>query len=254
MTRAMRQLSMVNLKELLRDPTTFFFVLVFPFLFIAMFAFISSSTGKNATVGGEAFDGFRFGLPAVLVLAFGQLAFLGTATTMVQLRSRGTLRLLALTPLRRLTFIAALVPARLMIAVAQLVVMAAIAAATGFLEVGQIGRLLLSCAFGLAMLFALGFFLGGRISSPEVAAGALSGLLPVLLIASGILLPIGLLPGAIAHAADFIPLTYLGDAVRQDLVGAQALHPIGLDYLVMAATTVVFTLLSALTFRWDQGE
>jgi len=252
MSIAMRRLAVVNFRELIRDPATFFFVLVFPFLFMGMFAFISSAGA--ATVAGEKFDGFRFGLPAVLVLAFGQLAFLGTATTMVQLRSRGTLRLLALTPLPRLTFIAALVPARLAIAALQLAIMATIAAATGFLEVGQIGRLLLSCTLGLAMLFSFGFFLGGRMSSPEAAAGVLSGLLPVLLIVSGILLPISILPGPLADFADYIPLTYLGDAVRQDLVGSEALHSIGLDYVVMAATAAVFTVLSALTFRWDQGE
>jgi len=251
MSPALRELSATNFRELVRDPTTFFFVLVFPFLFIGMFAFISSATNG---AGGQDFDGFRFGLPAVLVLAFGQLAFLGTATTMVQLRARGTLRLLALTPLRRLTFIAALVPARVAIAAFQLAIMAALAAATGFLELAQVGRLLVTCVLGLAMLFSLGFLLGGRLSSPEVASGALAGLLPVLLIASGILLPLSMLPAGVAAVADFLPFTYLGDAVRQDLVGGAPLHPIELDWLVMAGSAALFTLLAASTFRWDQGE
>lgn len=249
MNPALSRLSATNLRELVRDPTTFFFLLIFPFLFLGLFAFISSTQGAS-----DNFDGFRFGVPAVLILAFGQLALFGTATTMVQLRSRGTLRLLSLTPLRRSTFVASLVPGRLLIAASQLAVLATVAAITGFLEPGQLGRLIVSCLLGLGMLFAFGFFMGGRISSPEVASGGLSAVLPILLIASGVLVPLRYMPAALQDIAHWIPLTYLGDAIRQDLIGDKAMHAIWLDWLIIAGTAMVFVVLAILTFRWDEGD
>lgn len=242
-----RQLSLTNLRELLRDPTTFFFVLVFPFIFIGVFALISS------TQQGD-FDTFRFGLPGVLTLAFGQLAFIGTTTALVQLRARGTLRLLSLTPVTKRAFAISIVPPRLMIAAFQLVVMAIVALATGYLAGGDVARLVLTCLLGLAMLFSIGVFLGGWMRSPEVASGVLSAVFPLLMIVTGIFIPLHLLPDAMQTLADWIPLSYLGDALRQDLVGGNPLHAIGVDYAVMAGTTLVFSVLTLLTFRWDDGE
>ncbi|WP_026910298.1 ABC transporter permease [Patulibacter minatonensis] len=242
-----RQLSLTNLRELLRDPTTFFFLLVFPFLFIGLYAFISTTTQGS-------FDTFRFGLPGVLVLAFGQLAFIGTTTALVQLRARGTLRLLSLTPVTKRAFAASIVPPRLAIAGVQITLMAVVAIATGYLAGGDVARLLLSSLFGLAMLFSIGIFLGGRLRSPEVASGLLSAIFPLLMIVAGVFVPLSEMPDAVRTISDWIPLTYLGDALRQDLVGGTALHSIGVDYAVMGGTALIFTALTALTFRWDDGE
>lgn len=246
-------LSLTNFRELLRDRTTFFFVLIFPFAFIALFALIGAS-GTKAKAGGTELDAIRFGLPGVLLLGFGSLAFLGTATTMVQLRDRGVLRLLGVTPLRRLTFIGSLVPARLAIAVFQLLVLAVIALIAGYLEVGALGRLLVSAGCGLAMLFSIGFLAGGIMRSPEATSTALSAGLPVVGMLCGILIPLQTLPAVFGDIASFIPLTYMGDALRQDLVGAGAQYAITTDWLICLGTAAVFTTLAALTFRWDQGE
>ena len=248
-------LSRTNFHELLRDRTTFFYLLVFPFAFIGLFALIGASgTSVGQTGGGEKLDAVRFGLPGVLLLAFGSLAFLGTATTMVQLRSRGILRLLGVTPLRRMTFIGALVPPRLTIAAIQLAILSVLALALGYLEVAQFGRLLVSCLCGLAMLFSIGFLAGGIMRSPEATSTTLSGILPIAGMFCGILVPLQTLPKVFSDLAGYVPLTYLGDALRQDLVGARGGYPIVTDWLVMLGTAAVFTALAAATFRWDQGE
>lgn len=248
-------LSLTNLRELIRDRTTFFFLLIFPFAFIALFALIGASGSTvDQGSGGEPLDAIRFGLPGVLLLAFGTLAFLGTATTMVQLRARGVLRLLGVTPLRRLTFIGALVPPRLAIAAVQLGVLCAIAVGAGYLNVGQFGQLLVSCACGLAMLFSIGFLAGGLMRSPEATSTALSALLPVAGMLCGILIPLQTLPPIFADFARYIPLTYFGDALRQSLVGAAGDYALTTDWLVMLGTAAVFTTVAAFTFRWDQGE
>lgn len=251
MTHTLSRLSAANLRELVREPFTAFFVMVFPFLFLGIFALMASMENDHAP--GQV-DAIAFGIPAVLVLAFASLSFFGTATTMITLRKQGTLRLLSTTPLRRMTFMMSHVPPRLAIALAQLIVIIAVAAATGVLQPHRLLPLVPSALLGLAMLFSLGFLIGGRLSSPEVANGLLAAVLPVLLIFGGVMVPLAVLPHAFHVVATINPLAYLGDALRHSLTGSQLLHPLWLDWLVLAGMTVVLTAGSVLTFRWDQGE
>lgn len=349
--QAFVQLALANARELVRDPMSFFFVLIMPFLFIGLFYLISFSLsnqtfriglvvpeqadppvqqmadalasldGLNVRVvpdeegqrlleatsidalvrfparltegpiavaaaegrgtaalvvqqaldrmtrqsnpvqiqaltadGDEPFDPLRFGLPGVLVMAFSSLALFGTATPLIQLRQRGTLRLLGLTPLRRFTFIMAQVPARLTIGIVQLVIILIFAQATGLFRSANLGLTFLSALVSLLMLFTLGVLLGGLFRSVEVASGFLAGLMPVVLMLTGVILPLDILPAVFSRIAQFIPLTYVGDMLRFHLVGTKPTYPLLLDYAVTLASAIVFAGLASLTFRWDQGE
>jgi len=244
-----RKLSLAHARQLLRDPTTFFFLLVFPFIFLMLFAIVPA-----AEVNGKELDPISFGLPAVLVLGFGNLALLGTATTIVEMRGRGILRLFGVTPVTRTQFLLSTVPVRLAIAVFQVLVLLALGLTIGDLEASKLPRLLATCALGLLMFFALGFLAGGYLRSVQATSTILSGILPVAMIVSGIFVPFSALPEGFESAAKYFPLTYLGDALQQDLAGADGMYSITTDWLVVAGTAVVLALVAIFTFRWDQGE
>lgn len=244
-----RKLSLAHARQLLRDPITFFFLLVFPFIFLTLFAVTPA-----AEVGGQKLDPISFGLPAVLVLGFGNLALLGTATTIVEMRSRGILRLFAVTPVTRSQFLVSTVPVRLGIATFQVAILLALGLTIGDLDAGALPRLLATCALGLLMFFALGFLAGGYLRSVQATSTIMSGLLPVAMICSGIFVPFSVLPEGFASAAKYFPLTYLGDALQQDLAGADGMYSITIDWLVIAGTALVLAVLAILSFRWDQGE
>ena len=48
-----------------------------------------------------------------------------------------------------------------------------------------------------------------------------------------------------------MPLTYLGDALRQTMVGGTPFAPLGVDALVLAGWLVVTLAISARFFRWQ---
>jgi ABC-type uncharacterized transport system permease subunit len=48
-----------------------------------------------------------------------------------------------------------------------------------------------------------------------------------------------------------MPLTYLSDLLRQTMVGAPAVHPIGLDFAVLGGWLVVLLGLAAWLWRWE---
>lgn len=345
------ELALANFKELVRQPTTFFFITIFPFMFLGIFYLISFMMAEDtytigmyaanpgsvmaqniegymqssvdidyrafgddaaarkaledgtvdvlillADGGGQAtqilarsensaagmmarqilieaehalrgsaiqtvgidgrnlYDPIKSSIPAVLVTAFASLAFFGTATPIIQLRRQGTLRLLGTTPLPKLTFLGGQLLPRLAIALVQMAVMFLIAHRLGFLITEQLPELVLSSFLGLMMFFAFGYLIGGILNSPEVASGVLAPVLPLLLIFSGIFIPLELMPASLAGVAKYIPVTYLGDAIGQTMVGTDAIFPLTTSYVVMFATAAVLTVATAATFRWDLGE
>ena len=79
--------------------------------------------------------------------------------------------------------------------------------------------LVVTCLLGLAMLFSFGFLVGGLIRSPDLGNGGPAALMPIVLIFSGVLMPLQDLPATARNVARWIPFAYLGDALRQDLTG-----------------------------------
>ncbi|MGH3322341.1 MAG: ABC transporter permease [Streptosporangiaceae bacterium] len=244
---AFRELALANARELVRDWKTFFFAAVFPFFFLVMFFGMTAVVPNDP--GGP--DLARMSLPLVLFTALASVAFFGTAVPLVALREKGILRLLGTSPVPRRTLLLAQAPARLLLAAAQITVIIAVTAITGYLDVSRIPALVVSCLLGLAMFGAFGYLVGGRLPSAEATSQALAMLLVVLMFASGLILPLDLLPAGAQTALQALPTTYLADALGHQLVGTPAAFPVWLSYAVLAAGAAVFAGVAARTFRWE---
>jgi ABC-2 type transport system permease protein len=219
---------------------------------------LSPSTGPTVTaevVGAQSFDPLRYSLPGILIMAFASLGLFGLATPLILQRQRGTLRLLGLTPLSPITYVLAQIISRLAIALAQLVFILGISYfILGGIPLAKLPGIFLSAFLGIVMLFALGYVLGVVIPTPEAAGGILGGLLAPVLMLTGILLPFNILPPVVLTIARFIPLTYLGDALRQQLLGNPPIASLTFDNLVLLGSSILLILLAARLFRWSQPE
>lgn len=204
--------------------------------------------------GGVPFDPLKAALPTGLLMALMSTAFFGTATPLIALRTRGTLRLLGTTPLGRMTFVLAQAPVRLALVVVQLLILGAVAVVMDFMSFTDTLRLMGTGLLGALMLFAFGYLIAARLRNAEVVNGLLGLLMPVLLFFSGLFLPLSMLPSVITTVSDVLPTTYLVDAFNHDLNEAASVHSLTTDWLVLLAATAVFGGLAARLFRWDQGE
>ena len=59
------------------------------------------------------------------------------------------------------------------------------------------------------------------------------------------------LPGILQTIARFLPLTYLGDAMRQVMVNGTQVAPLGIDLAILTGWLVVCLTIAARTFRWE---
>lgn len=190
-------------------------------------------------------------VPSILAMALMQLGVFA-AIPLVAQREKGILKRLNATPLPRATLVGSNVLMRLLIALVQTVVILGIGAV--MFGVAIVGNLLV--AFGLIVLGALTFLSIGYViasyARTEESANALTSVVQFpLMFLSGIFFPIAFMPEWLRPVASVMPLTYLGDALRQTMVGGSAYAPLAVDALVLAIWLGACFLLSARFFRWQ---
>ena len=250
MPAVFRELALAQAREMFRDLKTLFATVLYPFAILAIFLLTAFVTPKTGNGPGFA----TMAISMTLFLCTGATGFFGIAVPLVQLRERGTLRLLSTTPLRRATLLAAQAPSRLVVTAFQIVVILAVGLAAGAIAPAQVPMLLLACVLGLVVFAPLGYFIGGRAPSSE-ATNTITALgVVVLMFASGLVFPLDGLPGVVQGALRVLPTTYLGDLLRQAALGVPPEYPLALGIGVIAAFGLLFSGLAVRTFRWDAGE
>ncbi|MCY3757756.1 MAG: ABC transporter permease [Acidobacteria bacterium] len=193
-----------------------------------------------------------FLLPGVLSLAIMQSGIFGVAFGFVALRKRGVLRRLSVTPMRPQDFIAAQVAMRLMVLLAQIVVLVGVGIA--FFDLQFMGSLLDLFAMGLlggAVFLAIGFFLAG-IARTEDQVVPLANVvsLPMMLL-SGVFFSRSNLPEPVRVVTEFFPLTYLADGMRSIVLDGSTLPTLWLQLAGLGLWSVVSVWVAVKVFRWE---
>lgn len=194
---------------------------------------------------GRAVD---FLAPGILALAVMGTSLVNVSIATGFERSYGVLKRLGTTPLGRPTLLSAKVVAVLVTEVLQAVVLVAVGVALGWrpsasgAAAGLALALLATTAFG-----GLGLFLAGTMQA-EVNLAAANGLWLLLLLTSGMLVPLDRLPGWLQAASEALPAAGLADGLHQALSGGAV--P-GWAWAALAAWAVLAPLAAARTFRWE---
>ncbi len=232
---------------LLREPSAFFFTLVFPILLLLVFGGIF---GNDPADGFEGVGPMDRSVPAYCVLIIGTLAIFNIPIQLAAYRENGVLRRLQATPIRAW-----------MIFGAQLAVGFAVTA-LGTLLMLLIGVLVFDLnlperpfATALALVMGvIGFASAGFViaalcrTSRQVQLVANFLYFPQLFL-SGASLPRNLFPDWLERISEWLPLTQLTLLV-QDLWVGDGWRLSAIVYLV--AMTVIGLALSIRLFRWEK--
>lgn len=193
-----------------------------------------------------------FQLPGMLGIALFWLGLFGTALPFVQQREGQILRRLSVTPLTPAVLLAAQVAWRLTVGLLQ----AAFFLLVGYLGfgVGIAGNKLLfvsAVTMGTLVFVSLGYFLAGLASSSEGVAAVVQIVNFPIMMLSGSLFAVEMLPAFFKPVVAAMPLTYLSDALRQIMVSAAPLYPLWLDFAVLGGWLVVLLVLAVRFWRWE---
>lgn len=237
------------LRSLLREPVGLFFSVIFAPALVLILGLVFDS-GPDPNLGGRSF--IEATLPAFPSLVLAMTGLLLVPVSHLTLRESGALRRLRLTPLRPATFIAADLTVHFLIGMTGMIA----ALATGWLAFGvdpfdNLAAVLLAAALGLMAFLALGYTLAGIYPSSGAATGIGNTLMLLIMISSGVFVPLETMPDGVQNVMNFSPVRYFANLMRSLWEGhgwSTVLLPVG----VLSAMIVVFGALATVLFRWER--
>ncbi|HVF32216.1 MAG TPA: ABC transporter permease [Acidimicrobiales bacterium] len=239
--RALAAQSSAELRMTLRRGESVLLALGIPVLLLGFFSVVDVlPTGVE--------DPVTFLFPGILALAVMSTAMVSTAIATGFERSYGVLKRLGATPLGRPRLLAAKVVAIVAVEVVQLLVLLIEALLLGYrFEGPDLGLAAGAMLLATSAFAGLGMLLAGTLPALTTLAAA-NGLYLVLLLLSGMLIPLEELPAGAAGLARALPSGALADALHASLGGgvvpARA-------WLVLAAWAVAAPVVAAARFRWE---
>ncbi|HVF03387.1 MAG TPA: ABC transporter permease [Frankiaceae bacterium] len=188
-------------------------------------------------------------VPGVLALAVMSTAMTGLAIATGFERQYGVLKRLGATPLPRSGLLLAKTLSVLAVEALQLVLVGALGALLGwrFAGVRAVVIAAVFVALGTAAFAGLGLLMAGTLRA-EATLAAANGLYLVLLLVSGMVVPLDRLPEPLAAAARLLPSGALAEGMRNAFAG---FGPIVRPATVLAVWAAVALAAAARTFRWE---
>jgi ABC-2 type transport system permease protein len=190
-------------------------------------------------------------VPSILGMSLMQLGIF-SAIPLVADRQKLILKRLQATPLRRWQLVGSNVLMRLLIAIFQTVIIVGVGSALYHVEIAGswplIGALIL---LGSLAFIALGYVIASIAKTEESANGMTSVVQFPLMFLSGTFFPIDQMPDALKTVARVLPLTYLGDGLRQVMVEGTPFAPLWVCFAFLGVWLVVCLGIAARYFKWQ---
>ena len=199
----------------------------------------------------EELTAAAFLVPGILGMALMQLGLFG-AVPLVAQREKLILKRLSATPLKRWTLVGSNVVLRLIIGIAQAILILAIGTVVfGVRVLGDYALMAALVVLGAATFVAIGYVIASFARTEESTNGIVSVVNFPMMFLSGVFFPIEIMPSVLRPVAAVMPLTYLGDGLRQVMVGGSAYAPLGVDFAILLGWLVICLGISARFFRWE---
>jgi len=190
-------------------------------------------------------------VPGVVAMS---IMFLGlfSGLPLIQQREKKILKRLGATPIHRANIIYSQVFLRLLLALAQTAIIIAIA--YFLFDVAILGNWLMLLALillGTLTFVGLGYMVAAFARTEEGAMPVIQLIQFPMLFLSGIFFPVEFLPEFMKPVLNALPLSYLGDGLRQVMVEASPVFSLSTDFLVLGGWLLASLVISVRFFRWE---
>lgn len=199
----------------------------------------------------EPLKDIDFILPGILGMALMQLGLFGSLR-LVSLREKKILKSLGATPLPRTHLILSEVTVRLLMAVVQTILIILIGQlAFGVTVVGSWWKVLGVVLLGAATFVSIGYMLVSFAKTEESGMGIIQVVQFPMMFLSGIFFPLNALPSFLRPVVKAIPLSYLGDLLRNIMTGIPSEFGMTTSILVLGIWLVVSLAAAIRLWRWE---
>ena len=235
--------TLAEVRMTIRRGETLLLTIGIPVLLLVFFSLTKVTTPTKSRI-----DFIAPGIFALCILSTSLVA-LSIATGFE--RSFGVLRRLHVTPLGTRRLIAAKIAGVLVTELLQIVILSIVAFTLSWRPHGGAGgafEVIALLLLGSAGSAGIGLALAGRLRA-EVNLAASNGLYLVLLLLSGIVIPITAFPTVVQRIVIALPSGAMAEGLHRVL--GLGLPPTGADWLALGLWSLVAPLVAARTFRFD---
>ena len=201
-----------------------------------------------AEAGSRYIDFLLPGLIGMNIMGGG---LFGVGFVLVDMRVRKLFKRLLATPMRRADFLFAILCARLLFLIPEMLSLLLIG--HFFFKVpiyGNVLLLVLVIVVGALMFNSIGLLIGCRTEKTETASGLMNLVMLPMYLLSGVFFSSRRFPEEIQPFIQALPLTQLNDALREVMLEGLSLGEIGWRLLIMLGWTAVCLPLALRWFRW----
>jgi ABC-2 type transport system permease protein len=246
--RGFWKLALVQSKLYLREPMAAFFTLLFGPALMILLGLIFRNV-PDPMYGGLGY--LDMAVPAYMAMILGIVGLTAVPITSATRREMGVLRRFSATPLRPLTYFLTdvLVPFVMTLVGILLLVLVGMVVFHVRFE-GNLFSLLVGIGLGGFAFFALGYALVGLVPSARAVVTIGNVVLYPLVIFSGAVVPLEIMPDTVRTVSRFLPLTHLV-ALLRGLWFGKGWGDLLTEVAVLAGVAIVGTLVIARTFRWE---
>lgn len=189
-------------------------------------------------------------LPGIIALTIMQGGVYSLAYWMVDLKARGVIKRLLATPIKIWQLMLSLVCARLVIVVAQVIILTLIGKLIFHAHfAGNIFSVLILVLEGGAIFLLAGLLISNYAKSYDTAAPITSAVALPLTFLSNIFYPLDILPEILQKIAKFLPITYLADGLRQAYLYPFDFYLVGKDILILTIWLIAMLITTVSLFR-----
>lgn len=206
---------------------------------------------SSSAIPSESFEFMDFFLPGILGLTIMTTTLFGMTSMCAEYRSRGYFKLLATTALSKSEWLVS----RFLIYTIILLVSILITIGVGIfvfdLSATLTPLVLAFLAVGVLLFAGIGMLLGTIIRDPETGVAIANAIGFPMMFLSGSFFEIASFPPYMQTVAQFLPLTYLNEGLRDTMIYGNTESALG-NLAVMIVIAVIFFILASKLMSWKE--
>jgi ABC-2 type transport system permease protein len=239
------QLFLANLRLIYRNVSGIFWTLVMP-----AFIYVALSVLPIGKALGGTINYSNYVLPGIIAMVTMQGGIYGLAYWMIDLKSRGVVKRLLVTPINRVELVLSLLCARVLVILVQFIVLTLVGVI--FFHASFAGNFISTFMFALLggfIFLLIGLLIATFADSYEAAAPITTAVGLPLTFLGNLFYPVDALPKVLKTVAHLLPITYLADGLRKVYLYPFDWHSVATDYLALGIWLIIALALVLWRFR-----
>lgn len=243
----------VELRSLLREPVSIFFMVVLPIILTIVFG---GAFGDEPTQYGENVLGIDTVVPVNIVFLLANAGLMGIPITILELKEQGVLKRYSTYPVQIRSYFSSLVMTFTLVSVLSTILFFSLSVivykASYYMNFFETILFIVVYLLVIYIFYTIGFLIALFIKSARTANLVSSGMFMALLFTSGVVLPLDSLPEYVQQLAKVFPMSHSIEVIQMLWISELSWQDSSFSLIyLLGLSLVLLIVLRSVKVRWD---